>query len=465
MAMLEEKTLDDVVVILTSAGKGTRNFPINLYSPTSMIPKGLLRVLGTPPSELQIRQLMGWLKNFFIITQYLENDDMLSNRFGDGLGRFGVNINYSSPLEDLLNNGSGESLLRNILEQKYGGHSLVLANDNLYETDWPEVVRFHKEKGAVITVMATLMGARETIGDYGLLQVDERGRVVRITEKPKNEAELVKTLGIDDPARLGDIQVRVNTAGYVIDNPAFKDLAREDWVREKMKKESGEFDMAGGLIKGCVERGIPVYATLIDNWGDLGTNVKFLATVERALGREYPSIDSLLSKRGYHHLKNNVWVHPETYLATRNGNPSLKELIETKAVEIGPNVFIGRNVEIGKGAKIRYSSVEKRGYIGEEANISHSVIFPTCRIGKRARIDRSILGLRVVVNSSPENPTVIESSYLGPVVVPAGIHIINSPGVYPGCEFGPDRVIKDRVLLPSNAAVMRVVDSYTRREA
>src|SRR3990167_3264799 len=125
MGSLDE-VLGDVSVVLTSGGEGTRNRPVSLYSPTSMIPKGLMRVMGIPLSELQIEVLRAEsIRQFYIITRYLENRDQLANRFGDGRVRFGIDITYSDPLEDILNNGIGDAILRNITSHNIDRKSVV----------------------------------------------------------------------------------------------------------------------------------------------------------------------------------------------------------------------------------------------------------------------------------------------------------------------------------------------------
>ena len=463
MDSLDEKVLEDVSVVLTSGGMGTRNRPISLYSATSMIPKGLMRVTGITLSELKIEMLRAiGLTQFYIITRYLENRDQLSNRFGDGRKRFEVNISYSDPIEDILNNGPGDAILRNIANHHISGHSIVLANDNLYEANWREAVRLHKERGAVITILATEMSPRETIGDYGLLDLDRAsGRVRKITEKPRTEEELLSALGLSDSVQLTDVVAQANTAGYILDNAALAAIAREAWVVTGRRKESGEFDMSRNLIKGLVERGYPVYARTIDNWADLGSNPKYLRTVERALAGEFPSIGNVLKARGYKNPTSDtsVLVHERTYEQKYNGGKSLKELMESGAVKIGPNVLIGSDVRINEGAIIRYSSIEKDVNIGPNTDISHSVIFPYCIIGENARIERSILGLQVHVDSSKDKPTIIEAnSFLGPDTrVPRGYHLAGVT-VYPAYEFGPNaRTIADKILKPSQESLLRAL--------
>ena len=110
--------------IQISGGTGSRARPLNLYSPTSMIPKGLIRIMGIPIAEIQLEQLKNaGIINIHIITQHLENREHLSNRFGDG-SKLGLRIFYSDPHDDPINNGSGDAIARNLEKRGLTGYSI-----------------------------------------------------------------------------------------------------------------------------------------------------------------------------------------------------------------------------------------------------------------------------------------------------------------------------------------------------
>ena len=114
-----------LTAVQTSAGMGNRLRPLNLYSSTSMIPKGLIRVMGIPIAEIQLEEFKAaGIENVQIITQYLENREHLSNRFSDGTHRFGLKIGYSDPADDQTNNGSGDAILTNIKRKGLNGFKI-----------------------------------------------------------------------------------------------------------------------------------------------------------------------------------------------------------------------------------------------------------------------------------------------------------------------------------------------------
>ena len=179
----------DVTAVLTSGGRGTRNWPINLLGKGMYYPKGLMRVMGIPIAEIQIRELEAFgIEYFHFLTAGAPNKNPLSDRFRDG-SEYNVHIDYATTLEGIQDCGSGDGLLRFIENRGLSGYSIVLANDNLYEVDWQRAMEVHKRNNSVITVLVTYTNPRETIDKYGLLNTNGNDKVARIIEKPQTEAE------------------------------------------------------------------------------------------------------------------------------------------------------------------------------------------------------------------------------------------------------------------------------------
>ena len=460
--------LDNISAVQTSAGKGTRLRPLNLYSATSMIPKGLIRLLGTPIAEDQLEKFKrSGLSQVYMITQYLENRHLLLERFGNG-SRFGIKIDYSYPKDDDDNNGSGDAILRNIEKKNIHGHSVILANDNLYEYDLEEAVSDHLKKKAVITIMTVRVKPVSAIRTYGLLDTDADKRVRKIAEKPDTVDELKAFMGIEDDEGLESETVKINTAGYIVDNDELLRLAqREDWINKgRSKATSKGFDMAGDLIKGLVERGHGVYTTPIDRWGDFGTIGYFLQTFPKALSGQFPSLVDVLLAKGYNRLPGveNVWVWGETLHREYNGM-TLDERIRSGAVKLGPNVFIGRDVLISDGARIKYSDVEEQSMVGEGAELDHAYVSTFSEIGPGAVVRKSALGLAAQINSTLEARTVLEAgSVIGPKIeVPPGTRLITTK-VFPSYTFDqePSQLFERKTLTPDMDDIQGAIQDYQK---
>lgn len=455
----------ELTAVQTSAGKGKRSRPLSLYSPTSMIPKGIMRIMGIPIAEIQIEEFKDkGIKDIYIVTKFLDNREYLSNRFGDGT-RFGLTIHYSDPTDDRTNNGSGDAILTNIEKKRLRGDSVWLPNDNLFEYDFEKVVKAHRDLGAVVSVMTVSMRPRDTIENYGLIKADVNHRILKLYEKPKDEREVIEALGVTDPNELDSMRVPVNTAGYILNNNALMSISEDNWVVQERKKLDEEFDMAGNLIKGLLEHDHPVYMVPIDAWGDFGSITFFLDTFSEALIGKFPSIYDILRRRGYYHdTSENVWIHPDSLERKDKNEKTLKERIDKGMVKIGPNVFIGRRAIIEDDAEIRYSDIEKYAKVGEGAQLDHVYLSPYCEIGPYADLRASALGLQVIVNSSKKKPTKVHGrSVLGPeIYVPVGT-ILDDVKIFPGYLFEKKNEIHSHeVLKPSLEQITSIVEEYQK---
>ncbi|KAF9594593.1 hypothetical protein IFM89_034215 [Coptis chinensis] len=79
---------------------------------------------------------------------------------------------------------------------------LVLAGDHLYRMDYERFIQAHRGTDADITVAALPMDEKRATA-FGLMKIDEEGRIIEFAEKPKGEqlkAMKVDTtiLGLDD---------------------------------------------------------------------------------------------------------------------------------------------------------------------------------------------------------------------------------------------------------------------------
>jgi len=464
-----------LTLVQTSGGMGTRLRPLNLDSPTSMMPKGLVRVMGLPIAESQIRQIQkSGIKEVFVITQYLENRVQLSNRFGGGK-RLDIGISYSDPSDDGLNIGSGDAILRNIEKKGLKGTSIVLSNDNLYEFDLEGVLRKHKDSGAIVSVMDVSVNPRTTIKTYGLIKSDLKNKILGLYEKPENEEQVMKMLGLRNSSELDSIRdVSINTAGYIVDNDALRKIMNDSWVvngRKKRfiidkngKKKLVPFDMAGDLIKGLIKHDYPIYKIGIDAWGDLGETDFFLDTFKDALGGKFPSILRVLESQGYEHdLSNNIWIHQDSLKRKGKYGKTLERRITSGDVQIGRNVFIGRDSDIENETRIRFSNIEKNSKICEGVELEGAYLSPYCEVESYATLKNCGLGLHVYVDSSEKDSTYINGgSIIGPQIsIPKGTRLAQVK-VFPGYEFQKEGETLSKVILkPTKEEVMNIVKRYS----
>lgn len=73
-----------------------------------------------------------------------------------------------------------------LLEDSNVQDFLILAGDHLYRMDYLDFIRCHRESNADITVAALPMDEKRATA-FGLMKIDETGRILEFAEKPKGE--------------------------------------------------------------------------------------------------------------------------------------------------------------------------------------------------------------------------------------------------------------------------------------
>jgi len=63
---------------------------------------------------------------------------------------------------------------------------LILAGDHLYRMDYQKFIQAHRETDADITVAALPMDEQRATA-FGLMKIDDEGRIIEFSEKPKGE--------------------------------------------------------------------------------------------------------------------------------------------------------------------------------------------------------------------------------------------------------------------------------------
>src|SRR5581483_11533610 len=139
-------------------------------------------VAGEPISG----QVMRWLASFgydeiAINVFYLA--EKVERTFGDG-SRYGVKLEY---LREKELTGSAGALKQ--MEGWFDGTFVVVGCDDLTDADLASLVRFHKERRALATIGLLEV---EDVEQYGVVIVDENGRVTGFQEKPARGTERSK---------------------------------------------------------------------------------------------------------------------------------------------------------------------------------------------------------------------------------------------------------------------------------
>lgn len=156
--------------LILCGGFGVKLRPLTFITPKPMLPIGYQPLL-----QYQIQYLKRYeFDRIILAVGYLQ--EQIVRYFSNG-HRFGVNILYSFEKDPLDTGGA----LKNA-EELINGNFIALNGDVIFEgLDLDRFMAFHKEKGGVATITLT---RREDPLRYGLVEMDDEGRVVKFVEKP-----------------------------------------------------------------------------------------------------------------------------------------------------------------------------------------------------------------------------------------------------------------------------------------
>lgn len=338
--------------VVMAGGEGTRLRPM-----TSSMPKPLLPVVNRPIMEHVLRLLKRHGLNETVVTvQFLAS--LVKNYFGDG-EELGMELTYANEEKPLGTAGS----VKNAEEALKDDTFLVISGDALTDFDLTDLINFHKEKGAMVTVCLTRV---PNPLEFGITIVDEEGKVERFLEKPTWGQVFSDT---------------VNTGIYVMEPEVF------DYVEADVS-----VDWSGDVFPQLMKEGKPVFGYIAEGyWEDVGTHESYVKAQADVLeGKVDVEIDGFEISPG-------VWVaegaevHPDAVL---RGPLYIGDYAKVEAdAEIREHTVVGSNVVVKSGAFLHRAVVHDNVYIGQHSNLRGCVIGKNTDIMRAARIeDGAVIG-------------------------------------------------------------------------
>jgi mannose-1-phosphate guanylyltransferase len=320
--------------MILAGGMSTRLYPL-----TKQVPKPIVPVAGEPISGHVLR----WLSSFgydevAINVFYLA--DLVEETFGDG-SRYGASLHY---LRERELTGSAGALKQ--MEGWFDTTFVVVGCDDLTNADLASLVRFHKERGALATI--GLVEAEE-VDQYGVVILDQHGRITGFQEKPAKGTEKSKL---------------ANTGIYVFEPAIFERIPAGTF-----------YDFGKQVFPELLRDGLPFYGMHLKGayWRDVGTPDEYRRATEDVLTGRVRIAGARATG-----VPPSVTVPPDAY--------------------IEDPVRIGEDVEIGSRVRITGPTViGDRVRIGDGAVLDRAIIWNGSTIGPNATVRDTIVGERYVV--------------------------------------------------------------------
>lgn len=179
------------IAIILGGGVGSRLYPLTRHRSKPAVPiAGKFRLIDIPISNC----LNSGITRMFVLTQFnsasLNRHIKNSYRFDQFSNGF-VDILAAEQTADNLDwfQGTADAVRQVIthLSQHRFDHVLILSGDQLYQMDYSKILSYHVEKEAHLTV-ATIPVVDKEATAFGIMKVNAKGYIDAFTEKPSLEA-------------------------------------------------------------------------------------------------------------------------------------------------------------------------------------------------------------------------------------------------------------------------------------
>ena len=252
--------------------------------------------------------------------------------------------------------GTADAIFQNIdfIDNYDPQYVLVISGDHLYKMDYSLMLDFHKKNDADLTI-SVMEVPWEDASRFGILTADDTGRISKFSEKPKNPDSNLASMGI-----------------YIFSWPVLKEALLKDSL-----DSSSDHDFGKNVIPMLLGEDKKLYAyTFTGYWKDVGTIDSYYNTNMELLNPDSPFNIFEENMRVF----SNSNIYPPHY--------------------IGPDAVV-ENSLVCNGCRVRgeihHSILSFDVHIEDGARVTDSILLPGAKIGKNARIFRSIIGEQSVI--------------------------------------------------------------------
>ena len=377
MARGQSSAMQQTTVMILAGGQGERLYPLTKDRAKPSVPfGGSYRIIDFALSNC----INSGLRRIQVLTQY--KSFSLQRHIKAGWDIFnpvmGEYIDVIPPQQRNVKRwyqGTADAIYQNIytLEQEKPSYVIILGGDHIYKMDYSKMLEFHLEQEADLTMSCTSV-SREEATRFGIADTDERGRVVRFVEKPK-----------EPPLIPGETDSCYASMGVYI-------FSTEVLVRrliEDMKQDS-EHDFGKNIIPKMVRNGDRVFAyPFVDEnkkpepyWRDIGTIASY-----------YEANMDLVSVSPLFNLYDDQWpIHRRP----QPGPPAKTVFSQPDRIGLATDSLLSTGV-IVSGSRVERSIIGPRCFIHSWASVSDSILFDDVEIGRHCRIRRAIIDKHVKI--------------------------------------------------------------------
>ncbi len=189
-----------VVALILAGGEGSRLTVLSAHRAKPSVPfAGKYRIIDFTISNCVNSEIY----DIAVLTQYRPHS--LNEHIGIGkpwdLDRIHGGIRLLQPYQAREGRswyaGTADAVFQNLdfIQNRDADGALILSGDHIYKMDYREMIRFHQEKGADVTI-AVMHVPKEEAHRFGIMTTNRNGRITAFYEKPKEDRGTLASMGI-----------------------------------------------------------------------------------------------------------------------------------------------------------------------------------------------------------------------------------------------------------------------------
>jgi len=375
----------DVLTFILAGGRGERLDPLTRDRTKPAVPfGGIYRIIDFTLSNC----VNSGLRRIYVLTQYksfslqkhlLAGWDVVSNQLGEFIDVIPAQQRISADWY----RGTADAIYQNI----YTIHDcnpeliLILAGDHIYKMNYQEMIAYHNEKNADMTVACVPM-PRVTSSDFGVIEVDKNNHVRGFQEKPakpktipRRPKEIFASMGIylfKRDVLLNELEADANSS---ISQHDFGKNVIPQMLRNKKKIYVYNFVDKDNQAKYWRDIGTrdAYYQTNLDLLGDNSEfNLYDRSWPVRTFHEQYPPIKTTSLKNQNSSIVNSIVSGGCVVRGGAVRNSILSPNVQIQAKAEVENSVIMESVVVGEGAKIKNAIIDKEVIIPKGTKIGYS---------------------------------------------------------------------------------------------
>ncbi len=376
-------SIDDALVMILAGGEGKRLYPLTKDRAKPAVPfGGRYRII-----DFVLNNFIN--SGFFkikVLTQY--KSDSLNKHITRGWALSPFLNQYVDLAPAQMRTGSdwyrgtADAIYQNVfhITDEDPDYVCIFGGDHIYKMDVSQMLDYHKEKNADLTISAIPIPIEEA-HEFGIIEVDDDWKLINFVEKPKDKPKSIP----------GNPNMCLASMGnYIFDKTSLLKALEED---EKIENSSHDFGK--NVIPMMLEEGKRIY---VYNFND--NSFPGMTDTERGYWMDVGSIDAywqanmdLLDYDPELNLYSKDWP-----LRTFNYNYPPAKFIweEGERVGMATNSMVSEGC-IVSGAGLSRCILSPKVKVNSFSQISESILMENVEIGRHSKIKKAIIDKNVIV--------------------------------------------------------------------